>query len=177
MITRPDSGRDFLRYQHGSHRQATRQRLGEGEHVGNDAGGFVREKMPGAPEPALDLVENEGDLSFRGQLAKALQEIRIENADSALALNRLDDDRRDCLLIENRLEVAKIPLANRDPARQGTEWRAIGGTIRRRKRCEEPAVEASTKSDYLDLCISAGLPRPSSRKLERAFVRLGARVT
>ena len=64
---------------------------------------------------------------------QALQEIRIENADSPLPLNRLDDDRRDCLLVENSLEIGKISLTNRDPARQGPEGRAIGGAIGRGK--------------------------------------------
>ena len=130
MITGFDCRSDFFRYEYGSHRQATREGLGEGEHVGNDTCVLIREEVSGASEAALYLVENESDLPFRGQLAESLQEIRIENANPSFALNRLDDHRCDRFLIESSLEVGKVPLANRYPARQRTEGRAIGRTVR-----------------------------------------------
>src|SRR5258705_3701736 len=112
MITRLDRGTDLLRNQNGSHRQASRQRLGESQHVRHYSCVLVSEKVARAAEARLDFIENESDLAFRRQLAKPLQEFRVQDADSALSLNRLDDHRCDCLLIECGLEICEIPLTD-----------------------------------------------------------------
>src|SRR5258705_5608373 len=61
MITRLDRGTDLLRNQNGSHRQTSRQRLGESQHVRHYSCVLVSEKVARAAEATLDFIENESD--------------------------------------------------------------------------------------------------------------------
>jgi hypothetical protein len=55
-------GRGDLRVdEHRAHRQPAGERLGERDHVGGHARGLVGEQGAQPTEPALDLVEDEGD--------------------------------------------------------------------------------------------------------------------
>src|SRR2546422_7120865 len=112
VITRLDRRSDFFRHQNRAHRQPTRERLGERHHVGDDADAFVGEKVPGTSETALNLVEDERYLALLCQSAESAQKISIKHADAAFSLNRLDNDRSNCLFVERDIQVADIPLAD-----------------------------------------------------------------
>src|SRR5207247_718775 len=58
---------DALGRAHGADREPAAERLGERHDVGRDAGVLVREETPRAPEPALDLVEDEEHLPPLGE--------------------------------------------------------------------------------------------------------------
>src|SRR5207247_9246500 len=129
VITRVDRRCDLCRHPNPAHWQSTRKRLGERQHVGNDADVFVGEKVSGTSEPALNLVEDERYLALLGQSAESAQKIRIEYADAAFSLNRLDTDSGNGLFIDGGIQVADVPLAARAHPRQRQDWRATRRTV------------------------------------------------
>jgi hypothetical protein len=66
--------------------------------------------MPGAPESALDLIENEQHITLVREVAQCAQELRFEHTHPPFTLNRLDDHRRHRLRIECGAQVIEIPL-------------------------------------------------------------------
>ena len=112
VIPRLDCRGDVIRYENGTHWESASQGLGEGEHVGNDAASLVREQMARSAESALDLVEDERDLPLGGESSQFFEKSVVEDSHSSLALHRLDDQRRDCFLVERGLEVGQVALAN-----------------------------------------------------------------
>ena len=99
----------------------------------------------------------------------------VDHANAALALDRLDDQRGDRVLVERGVELLEIALEDRDPRGERTERQSVAGTIGRGEGAEEPAVEGAAQRDDLVLRL-ADRARPAARELERAFVRLRARV-
>src|SRR5258708_29859249 len=88
---------------------------------------LVREERPGATEAALDLVEDQGDLPFRAQRAELGEESRIENSNTALALDRLGDHGRGRIRAQYGREIVDVTLANRYAAAQRAGRVAVRG--------------------------------------------------
>src|SRR2546423_548990 len=95
VISRLNRRSDIPTHENGTHWKSARQRLGEGKHVWNYSASFVSEQMPSPSEPALDLVENERDLTLGGKRPQLFEKGIIEDAYSSLALHRLDNQRCD----------------------------------------------------------------------------------
>ena len=69
--------------------------LAEGEQVGLDAHLLPAPHRAGQSDARLDLVEDQQELVLVGERAQALEELGAEVVVAALALDRLDDQRRD----------------------------------------------------------------------------------
>ena len=110
------------------------------------------------------------------QRAQLAHEAVVEHAHAALALHRLEDQRRDRLGVEHDREVLEVALDDRHAARERAERRAVARPIGRRERREQAAVECAAQRDDVGLRGANGRPRPPPRELERALVRFRARV-
>ena len=76
-------------------RQARRNPLGDVDDVGLESDVIGGEHLPCPPHARLHLVDHQQYPVPRRQLAQPLQERRRRDDVAPLALNRLDDDRRD----------------------------------------------------------------------------------
>src|SRR4029078_12814544 len=92
-------------------------RLGEQHHVGLDAPMLAREKFSGASEPGLDLVGDEQCLVAAAKLRRALK-VAVRGKDPTLALDRLDDERRDFAASQRTLQRRKVVERNAEAVRQ-----------------------------------------------------------
>ena len=157
-----------------------RDALGGEQDVGLDAPVLDRPHLAGPPGARLDLVGDEQDPVLVADRAEALEEAVLGDDVAALALDRLDDDRRDLVgrrqLVEQHLvEPAQVlDLAERrvEDARQeraepGVVLRLRGG---QRDGAVGPAVERAEERDDV---------RPMRRvagELDRGLDDLRARV-
>jgi hypothetical protein len=167
--------RDRLRHQHGAHRETAGEWLRERDHVGLDAHLLVGEQRSGASEPALNLVEDERDVSCLRHSAQLAQEAGVDDANAALPLDRLDDQRGDRVGVERGIELLEIALEDRDPGGEWAERQSVAGSVGRRERAEEPSVERAAQRDGLVLRL-AERARPAARVVEGGVVRLPARI-
>ena len=78
----------------GADRKPAAQRLGDAHHVGRHAAALIGEEAAGAADAGLHLVEHQEQLVLVAQFAQAPQERRRHHPHAALALDRLDQDRR-----------------------------------------------------------------------------------
>ena len=116
---------------------------------------LVGEQRSGAAEAALDLVEDERDVALRRERAQLAQESVVEHAHAALALHRLDDQRRDRVRVERGVEVLEVALDDRDAAgASGRNGSAVARPVGRRERAEQPAVERAAQRDDLVLRLA-----------------------
>ena len=79
---------------HGRQGKAARDALGGRDQIGNDAEVLAREHLAGAGEAGLDLVGDEDDVVRAAPVDERRQEAVGGDDEAALALDRLDDDRR-----------------------------------------------------------------------------------
>jgi hypothetical protein len=142
-ISRPDGSGDLLRHQHGTHRKTTGQGLRQREHVWGDADALVSEEISSSSEAALYLIEDKSDLTLLRDLAQAMKKIGIENPNTALSLDWLDDDRGYRLLVECAIQLGQVSLTNRNAASERMKRSTIRRAIGRCERREESAVKAS----------------------------------
>ena len=153
-----------------------------------------REHLAGPPEAGLDLVGDEQDPVLAGDLAEARQEARRRDDVAALAEDRLDDDRRHPVrvdeLVEGQVEL-RLPVAGAGVGRVGAAGRPIAVRVgrvvdgpgqrlesaaidvlggRQRHRLGGPAVVAVAEGE--DGRPAGGDPGQLDGRLDR----LGARV-
>ena len=76
-------------------REAAGERFGDGDEVGLDAGILDAEHLAGAREAGLHLVGDQQDAVLVADRAQRLEQFGRRRMEAALALHRLDDDRRD----------------------------------------------------------------------------------
>ncbi len=81
--------------QAGAQREAAADALGDRHDVRRDARPFIGEELAGAADAALDLVEDQQQAVLVAELRAApCRNAFGDRADAALALDRLDQDRR-----------------------------------------------------------------------------------
>src|SRR5215212_12022128 len=107
--------------------------LGAEQYVRLDAGVLDRPHLPGPPRARLDLVGDEQDPVSVADRAKASKERVFGDDIAALALDRLDDDRRD--LIGGR-ELLEQDLVEPQQVLDPTVWRVEDA----RQQRPEPGV-------------------------------------
>src|SRR3954452_17524458 len=91
-MARLDQAVDRFADEDGAEGQAAAERLGEGDDVRDDAALLEGEERGGAPEAALDLVEDQDGAGAVGELPCGGEELVCERDDAALAHDRLEDD-------------------------------------------------------------------------------------
>ena len=153
-----------------------------------------REQLTRTPEPGLDLVGDEEDPVLAGDLAEARQEPRRRDDVAALTDDRLDDDRRDLVRVDELVEQQVEPLL---PVAGARPWRvrSAGGPIAVRvvgvvdaagERFEGAAVDvlrrgqghclAGPAVEPVAECDDRRSARRRTRQLDRALHGLGPGV-
>ena len=142
---RRHAGRRLARRKAGADREAGAKALRERRDVGRDARPFVREEAAGAAHAGLDLVEDQEQAALVAEPAQVAQVLQRHRADAALALDRLDQDRRG-LRPDRRLE--RLAVAERhlvealDLRAEAFEiFRLAAGGDRRERAAVEGALE------------------------------------
>ena len=177
---------DLRLAEHARERQAGGDRLGDGDQVGLDAVVLDREQLAGAREAGLHLVDDQADPVLVADRAQPLHELLSRGQEAALALDRLDDDRRD--LLGRHLRDEELPQLGERGARVGAavvlrEGRAVDLGRERphpdlvrvrargeRHRQQRAAVEGALEGDH------GGSLGVEPRELDGVLDRLGAGV-
>ena len=125
---------------HGAEGHAARDALRREQDVRLDVPVLDRPHFPGSPGAGLDLVGDEQDAVLVAQLAEALHEAVFGDDVAALALDRLEEDRRDLVgrdqpAEEHLVEPAEVlDLAERRVVDAGQERVEAGVVLRLRRR-------------------------------------------
>ena len=182
-------------------RHARRDPLRNRHHVRLDAGELDREHLAGSPHPRLYFVDDEQDAMPSGQLSQALEKLVGRDHVAALALNRLDDNRRHLIGRDEMREQLMLDvidahrravLGRRTRRRPVTvrEWRVVDprhqrpepATLdrlarRQRERSHAAAVESAEKRDDVLAAGRVAGERGNRRQLLRkAHLRLVVEV-
>ena len=168
------AGAQLLLEQERAHGQAAAERLGQGQDVGHDARVLVGEHLPGAPEAALDLVEDQERAALAADRLEALQELGRRRADAALALHRLEHHGRGLVADRPRPPRRDRPRArSARPGTSGSKGSRYFGRPGGRERAHGAAVEGALERDVLGAAL---LLADAPRELHGPFPGLGARV-
>ena len=141
------AGRRFARREARADRKAGAEALGERRDVRRDARPFVREEAAGAAHAGLDLVEDQQQPVLVAELPEVAQLLVRHRADAALALDRLDQDRRGLRADRRlrRLQVAERHLVEAvDLRAEAFEVFLLAAGGERRQRA---AVEGAFEGD------------------------------
>ena len=151
-----------------------RDPLGRQQDVRLDAPVLDRPHLAGPPGARLDLVGDQQDAVLVTDVAEALEEPVLGDDVAALALDRLDDDRRDLVGRRELVEQDVVePLEVLDPAVRGVEdprqQRPEAGVVlglrgRQRDRAVGPTVERAEERD--DVRPLGREPRELDRRLD-----------
>ena len=153
-------------------REPAADALRDGDRVGGDARVLEGEPLAGASGAGLDLVDDEQRAVPVGELARGLEEPVGQLDDAGLALDGLDEERRDGV-VEGVLERLDRGGDVLDAAGQRLERLAHVRLAGERERAHRAAVEAVDEREH----AGAGAARVvEPRELERGLVRLGAGV-
>ena len=159
----------FLDPDDGSDRNAPAQALGQGDDVCLDAV-RVGEPSSGAPHTRLDLVDHEQRIKPFAQGAGASQEGSGDGNNAGLALDGLDEDRRN-VVVEDGVEGLDAGVDEDDVTAKRLEGLADGGFVGDGQGAERAPVKAALERDDR----SSRLVQASH--LDGGLVGLGSRVT
>src|SRR5690349_9558089 len=98
-------------------------------------------QLPGAPQPALDLVEDERGLVTIGQLAAGGQEFLRRRLDAAFALYRLQDDGANFVVYRCAQSFDVVARREAHTLQHGIEILAILRLASKGERAHGAAVE------------------------------------
>ena len=162
-----EAGRRVVGDEQRADRQAVREPLRERDCMRLDAESLPREERAGAPDAGLHLVEDQQRAVLVGERARFREGLGRERMHAALALHRLEQDRRGL-----RPDVLGERLRRRE--HDAGDERLERGALRRLagdgQRAERAAVERALERDEL------ASPGRLAGPLERRLDRLGARV-
>ena len=175
---------DLRAAKHPGERQATGDRLRDGNEIGLDVIVLDREQAPGARKAGLDLVCDEHDAVLVADLPHAAHELAGRDDESAFALHGLDDDRRHLLgrhlgnerVLERsegrRCVRSAVVVRERNPidlGRERAETRLVRVGLRGERQGEQrAAMEAALECDH------GRALRVRARKLHRVLDSLRA---
>ena len=161
--------RRLLRRQQRADGKAAAQPLGRRHHVGPDAGPFVREQPAGAAHARLHLVEEQQQPVFVADRAQPAQVLDVRGAHAALALHRLDQDRRRLVGdgIAQHVEIAERHVVEARHGRVETlQVLLVAGGGQRGQRA---AVESLGAADDAEAMRIAGHVMVLAYQLDAAF--------
>ena len=157
----------------GQREQAAAQPLADQQHVGRDPFLLAGEQPPGSAEPRLDLVEDQRDPVAAAERARPGEVARGRNDHAALALDRLEEQRRDRAGRAAQPGLQRVSVAEGyvvDAGRQRTEALRVLGAPRQRQRAERLAVIRAGRGEH------QRTSRARANQLQRGLDRLRARA-
>ena len=176
MRARDHADGGLLGRHEGADREAAAHALGDRGHVGLHARPVVAPHLAGTAETRVDLVVEQQQAEFVADRAQVLQELHRGAADTAFALDRLDQDAgglvvhhvaHDVGVVERRVQVAGRRRA------EAFEVLLVAGG---RQRIQQAAVERRLEADQLVPLGLAVHVLILADQLDAALDRLGARV-
>ncbi len=177
MTSGNETAGDFFPRQHRTQRQTASQRFGQGHDVGLHAELFVAEKLPRPPHASLHLIENQQQPALIADFAQTEHINLVRDYDSALGLNRLNEN-GDCLLAVDRgLHGIQIVIRHLTKSHgQRIITRADLFLAGGRQRCERTSVKRIVGRENLELA-TAFFESVAARELDGRFVGFGSTVT
>src|ERR1700722_5840614 len=173
VITLGEAGAAGAQSDAGPDREAAAQPLGQGQHIGPDALGLVREPGAGPADGALDLIEDEQRAGLVTGGASGAQVARGEGHHAAFAQGGLEEDGRHIGVDRGGQGGGVTERDEPHGQAEGTERLADGGLAGQRERSHRPAVEAAP--DRYEHRPPRSLAAP--HELDRRLVGLGPRVS
>ncbi|MCY1486270.1 hypothetical protein D9M68_199090 [compost metagenome] len=171
MRARHHAGCRLFRRQASAEREAAADALGNGHDIRADARPLMGEKLAGAADAGLNLVEDQEQAEFVAEGAQFLHEFLGRGTDAALALDRLDQDRGGLLgdrILDGR-DVAERNLV--EPWGLWPETFNVLLLTTGGDRRDRAAVEGALEGDDVKLLrLPLGEVVPP-RRLDRAFQR------
>ena len=166
-----DERRDPFAHENGPERQAAAEGLGERHEIGHNAHLLEDEEVPGAPEPRLNLVENEHRAHAVGRGARGSRVLFRQRDDSPFAEDRLQEDPGH-LRRGGALEGRDVVRGKEDGlAHERLKGLAVRLVARERERSHRAPVKAALEREH-----PASPGHGEARELHRGFDRLGAAV-
>ena len=157
-------------------RQSGGDRLGDGDDVGHHAETLEGEDLAGAPEAALDLVEDERGLMLVGKGPACKQEFFRTLEDSAFAEDGLQHDGAG-VGIDGSAQRFDVVLRNKGHVfEQRLKTFAVLVLAGQGHGAKRPAVIRTLQRHQLALGFAARLVSGETRQLDGAFHGLGAAV-
>src|SRR6476646_6445404 len=141
----------FLARQASTHREAAADALGGGHDVRNYVVMLVAIKVSGARDAALNLVEHQHQIVLVARGAEAGEELVRPRADSALALDRLDQEASRILVDRSKRRIEVVELYHLEAGEQRREAVDHLGLIGRADRSHAAAVKGVRKADQVML--------------------------
>ena len=161
--------------EHRAEGKAAADALGDHHDVGFDPGPFMGEEPPRPPDAALHLVEDQKRAGLVAEIAQTFQADVGHDADSALALDRLDDDGGDVVGQRGAQRVVIAPGQLGETRQQRSE--AVDQFLRACRRDGRGRTPVKRAFEGEDTVAVAALRGPVlARHLDSQFAGLGARV-
>ena len=107
MHTRFQAACGLIRRQHSSQREAACDWLGDGDHIGFHIVVLICEPLAGAPQSALNLIDQQQRAASGSECPRRFQELAAHKLNSTFALNSLNRDGADAV-VELLLEIFHI---------------------------------------------------------------------
>jgi ParB family chromosome partitioning protein len=146
-----------------------RRWLGDGHDVGRNAVLFVSPQLP-VPYAALNLVEDQRRAVLVAQVAQTAQEILRGRINAALALYRLNDNRRRIGADGGAGAFQVVVFRHNDARHERLEAVLILVFRRQRQRANRAPVKRPGEADHLHFVGQTLLVSSLARELDRALV-------
>ena len=173
MHPRQQAGRVFVLGDHHAAGDPSGQPLGDGHHVGLDAVVLVAVPTAGPRHPGLHLVEDQQGPHRIGDLTQTLQEARLRQVHTSLALDRLDQDRTGLGSGQLADPVQIVEAGVVEAGHQRTDALVVLRLSRRSGRSKRAAVEAVVETDH---AVATRLGPVQPHQLQGSLDRLGTAV-
>ena len=161
--------RGFLIQHKRAYRDSAAKRLGTGHDIRLHAVLLPGEHTSGAAHSTLDLIQDQQDILLIAQRPDAFEKFRIRRINSALPLNRLQNDRTGLFRNLRFYALQVVEIRKPDSSDQRTERILIMGISCHRKRAHTPSMERVVHGN--DLMVTVSVPQVGifSRRFQRPF--------
>ena len=158
--------RNAIARQHGTDGHAAAKRLCKTQNIGTDSEVFTGKHKTGAAQTRLDFIDDEQNVSLRAERLYRTHIFGVRWANTTLALNRFQDDRRGCF---PHRAAQSVDVIERNEGKARQQWLELIAILERRaERAHGSAVETAHGTNEL------GFPAGVAGKLDGSFHALGA---
>ena len=168
-----------LAYPNRANGKTSAETFGHADRIGPHIGVFKGEERSRAPDPTLHLIEHQQQIVFRAQRPQAPEKFGSRRIDTALALHRLEEDRRGVFVdqIGEALEIVEFP--ERETVQQRSKPLLdllLGRSAHAAKRAPVKSIFRADDFEALALYSARFTNAMQSRELEQTIIRLGSTV-